>query len=163
MDETDLTRCFEAHAAALALYARQWLDRGQAEDAVQEVFVRLILQRTPPANAKAWLYRAVRNEAISQWRSSRSRELRERNSATAGAWFDPQGSTKEDIEALTEAMARLSRIEREILVLRIWGELTFQEISELIDSPTSTVFLHYKTALASLKNRMGMPCEKKTN
>ena len=159
MDDDELSECFTAHAPALALYARQWLDRWRAEDAVQEAFVRLILQRVPPRNVKAWLYRTVRNEAISQWRSSRSREARERRSASPEACLE----SHDDAEAVIRAMALLPAIEREILVLRIWGELGLREISELVGIPPSTVFQHYKSALETMRKWMDATCQKKTH
>ena len=57
-----LASLFDAHAAALALYARQWCDG--PEDIVQEAFVKLARQRPPPDRAVPWLYRVVRNGAI---------------------------------------------------------------------------------------------------
>ncbi|HEY2589424.1 MAG TPA: RNA polymerase sigma factor [Tepidisphaeraceae bacterium] len=158
-DDADLTRWFEAHAAALVLYARQWLGRGGAEDAVQEVFVRLLLQPARPRNVKAWLYRAVRNEAISVWRSSRRREHRERVSAPAEVWFEPHDAEGIDAEAVTNALAKLPPAEREIVVLRVWGGLTLQEVSNLVASSVSTVHLHYRSALAKIRERLGVPCE----
>ena len=66
---------FDAHAASLILYARQWLDRSAAEDAVQEVFLRLLaLRGREPANVRAWLFASVRNEAISQQRRQASQD-----------------------------------------------------------------------------------------
>lgn len=158
-DDADLTRWFEAHAAALVLYARQWLGRGPAEDAVQEVFVRLLLQPARPRNVKAWLYRAVRNEAISAWRSSRRRENRERATAPAEAWFGLHDGEGIDAEAVTNALEKLPPPQREIVVLRIWGGLTLQEVSDLVAAPVSTVHLHYRSALARIRERLGVPCE----
>ena len=57
-----LASLFDVHAAALALYARQWCDG--PEDIVQEAFVKLARQRPPPDRAVPWLYRVVRNGAI---------------------------------------------------------------------------------------------------
>jgi RNA polymerase sigma-70 factor (ECF subfamily) len=163
MNDAELERWFETHATALVLYARQWLDRSGAEDAVQEAFVRLLLQPTPPRQVKAWLYRAVRNEAITQWRSSRSRERRERQAALPETLFEYDATTGGDVEALTTAMAKLPPAQREILVLRVWGELTLAEVSELIEMPVSTVFQNYRTAIGTMRKRMEEPCQKKTH
>jgi RNA polymerase sigma-70 factor (ECF subfamily) len=158
-DEADLTRWFEAHAASLVLYARQWLGRGAAEDAVQEVFVRLLLQPARPRNVKAWLYRAVRNEAISVWRSTRRREQRERVASPGEAWFEPHDAADVDAESVTTALAKLPPHEREIVILRVWGGMTLQEVSDLLGPPVSTIHLQYRTALAKIRERLGVPCE----
>src|SRR4051812_17219659 len=79
IDSQRLSQLFDAHAAPLALYARQWLDRAGAEDVVQEAYLRLLSQIAEPVNVKAWLFTTVRNEAISQTRSSARRRRREQD------------------------------------------------------------------------------------
>ena len=82
VDPTKLGRWFDAYGAQLLLYARQWLSRtGEAEDVVQDVFLRLIGQPQEPQNTKAWLYRAVRNAAVSAARTHRRRADREQRVA----------------------------------------------------------------------------------
>ena len=62
MDSERLGMLIERLAAPLELYARQWCD--EAEDVVQEAFVKLAAQSAPPHNPAAWLFRTVRNGAI---------------------------------------------------------------------------------------------------
>jgi DNA-directed RNA polymerase specialized sigma24 family protein len=59
-----LSRLLDEHGAALVLYAQQW--SRSREDVVQDAFIQLMKQRPPPLNAGGWLYRVVRNGAISQ-------------------------------------------------------------------------------------------------
>ena len=49
-----LSRWFDAYGPSLVLFARQWLFGPSAEDAVQDVFVRLMAQRTAPTSVTAW-------------------------------------------------------------------------------------------------------------
>jgi len=159
MDDLEaLIGWFEAHAAGLVLYARQWLDRAAAEDAVQEAFVRLTLQPRPPDNVKAWLYRTVRNEAIAQWRSHRRRGRREQAIAARETFFGPSSDDALDAKAAAAALHRLPDAQREIVVLRIWGQLTLAEISRLTATPVSTVFHQYQRGLNALREMMGTPC-----
>src|SRR3972149_335543 len=87
-DHELLSRLLDEHGAQLVLYARQWCDG--PEDAVQEAFIRLMRQRPVPENVVGWLYRVVRNEAVS---ASRTRNRRARHEATVRAqrdpWFQP--------------------------------------------------------------------------
>ena len=64
LDPAMLGAWYDAYAAPLLLYARQWLDRAAAEDVVQSAFAGLVARRTPPEAAKAWLFTVVRNAAI---------------------------------------------------------------------------------------------------
>ena len=77
--------------------------------------------------------------------------------------FEYDAMTAGDVEVLTSAIAKVPPIQREILVLRVWGELTLAEISELIDAPISTVFQNYRTALGTMRKWMEEPCQKKTH
>ena len=160
MEEAQLARWFEAHGAPLVLYARQWLDVSAAEDVVQNVFVRLMLQRKAPDNVRAWLYRAVRNEAISQWRSHRRRQTRERYTASDEWYFQPTAELL-DAQAASDALRTLPEPRREIIILRIWAQMTLQEISTITGSPVSTVFHHYQEGLRAVRARMELPCKTK--
>src|SRR5882724_4832328 len=95
-DET-VAYLFGAYSRALLLYARQWTDAAGAEDVVQRVFVRMLGGGTLPAEPRTWLFRCVRNEAISATRSNRRRQKREQaNSQKKTAWFVPQADDRID-------------------------------------------------------------------
>ena len=73
---TVIRQVVSQHAAALELYARQWCDT--PEDVVQEALIKLLRQAQPPDSVPNWLYRVVRNTAISASRSSQRRRRYER-------------------------------------------------------------------------------------
>src|SRR5687768_10252185 len=91
MDATLLAAVVERHAAALTLYARQWT--AAPEDVVQEAFVKLALRAEPPQPVAPWLFRVVRNAALSTARSERRRKRHESEAARKESWFvAPEGS-----------------------------------------------------------------------
>jgi RNA polymerase sigma factor (sigma-70 family) len=146
---------FRAYGAALVLYARQWLDRAAAEDMVQDVFLRLMTQPAAPDNPRAWLFRAVRNAAISGLRSQKRRDAREaRPSTERQPWFEPNADERIDAAAAQAVLAGLPQEQREVVVLRIWGELTLREVGELLNEPVSTVFSRYQAALTAIRQRL---------
>jgi RNA polymerase sigma factor (sigma-70 family) len=159
MDYPRFAQLFAAHAARLVLYARQWLDRSAAEDVVQEVYLRLLAQRTTPDNLKAWLYRAVRNEAISQQRAVSRRRQREQKSAAAEAWFEPDQTHWLDGAAARAALEALPDVQREVILLRIWGQMTLKEVAQITGSSTSSVFDQYRAGLKALREVLGVTCE----
>ncbi len=71
MDPELLERLLDEHEAALQLYAAQWTDA--PEDSVQEALLKLVRQETLPQQIVPWLYRVVRNQALSMARSARRR------------------------------------------------------------------------------------------
>lgn len=156
---TILGQLFDACAARLVLYARQWGSREQAQDVAQEAFIKLMTLKTPPENPKAWLYATVRNATISNRRSATSRQKREQVAGKERSTLfaaDPMAGL---IAAeASEALATLAADLRETLTLRIWGELTFAEIATVTDTPLSTVHHRYHEALASMRARLEKPC-----
>jgi RNA polymerase sigma-70 factor (ECF subfamily) len=152
-----LTRLLDEHGAALVLYAEQWCDT--PEDVVQEAFLRLMRERAAPRNAVGWLYRVVRNGAISASRSAGRRRRREAAVARRGEpWFHAAPTERLDAAEATRALARLPIDEREVVVARLWGGLSFDEIAKLVGTSTSTAHRRYRAALAALRERLGVTC-----
>jgi RNA polymerase sigma-70 factor (ECF subfamily) len=135
-----LTQLVAERAPGLALYARQWVDRAAAEDVVQEALTALLLVRPKPDDPVAWMFRAVRNAAIDQARSTSRRRQREQTIAAArGDWFETRVEMALDARAAKLALEQLPDELRQIVVLRIWGEQGFAQIAQIMELSTSTV------------------------
>ena len=149
----------DEHAPALVLYARQWCSA--AEDVVQEAFVKLIAQSKTPERIVPWLYRVVRNAAIS---SSRAANRRRRHETAAAAempgWFVPTDGVELDADVAAAAFQTAPVEEREIIVADLWGGLTFGEIAELVGCSSSTAHRRYLAGVSALRERLGVPCPK---
>jgi RNA polymerase sigma-70 factor (ECF subfamily) len=156
-----LNRLVETHAAALVLYARQWCSA--PEDVVQEAFLKLAAQRQPPNCALAWLYRVVRNGALSAARSARRRRRHEAVAAARSPeWFLPAETSRLDAETASRAMQALPVEEREVVVAHLWGGLTFEQIGTLTETSSSTAHRRYLAALSALREKLRVPCERNT-
>src|SRR5947209_493854 len=152
-----LGRLVDEHAAALVLYARQWC--AAAEDVVQDAFLKLVAQRPPPANVVPWLYRVVRNGAVSAARAERRRRRHEGAAAQrAPAWFAAAEATALDLAAATAALQRLPLEQREVVVAHLWGGLTFEQIAEVAGCSSSTAHRWYLAGLSALRERLRVPC-----
>lgn len=148
-----LTRLFDEHGPALVLYARQWSD--WPEDVVQEALIQLMRQRRLPADPVAWIFRVVRNGAISQVRRQSRRRRREAITAESRQpWFceSPDDSLMA-VEA-AEALRRLPPEERETVVARLWGGLSFEQVGRLTGVSTSTAHRRYEAGLTTLRTLM---------
>ncbi len=157
MGPEGFSRLVDEQSAALLLYARQWC--GAPEDVVQEAFLKLAGQVKTPDYPVAWLYRVVRNGAISAARSAQRRRRHEE--AAAGrtpAWFIPSEAGQLDGEIASAALAKLPLEQREIIVAHLWGGLTFEQIALLIGSSSSTAHRRYLEGLTALRERLEKPC-----
>jgi RNA polymerase sigma-70 factor (ECF subfamily) len=151
IDPQTLGRLYRQHAAALRLYARQW--GGAAEDLVQEAFVRLAQQSPAPEQVVPWLYCVVRNQARMDARAAARRRRREAQASSPEAWF---GAAEEHLDAREAArhLAGLPLEMREVVVARLWGGLTFEEVAQLVGCSLPTAHRRYQAALLELRERL---------
>ena len=159
MGPDQLTELVDRHAAALTLYARQWC--AAPEDVVQDAFVKLAAQKGPPDNCAAWLYRVVRNAAVSAARSAQRRRRHETAAAAhTPAWFVEDDGAALDGAAAADALRGLPLEQREVIVAHLWGGLTFEQVAEVIGCSSSTAHRWYLAGLAALRERLGVSCPK---
>lgn len=151
-----LARLLTEHAAALALFAAQWTDA--ADDCVQEALIRLAGQTPWPDNAVAWLYRVVKNQAISQARRGSRRRRHEELAARLRQEVAETSESLVDVATLAAALENLEPTQREVLVAKVWGKLTLEQIAEVVGGSKSAVHRRYEAALAALREKLGVTC-----
>jgi len=150
------------HSAALELFAAQWTS--SPEDCVQEAFLRLVRERQMPDSPLAWLYRVVRNRAISLRRSQARRRRRESFVATQRPMWCPSPRwSAAEMEDLASALRDIADDVREVVIARIWGGLSFEQIAAVVETSTSTAHRRYEAGLKQLRERLGVRCNKSTN
>jgi RNA polymerase sigma-70 factor (ECF subfamily) len=151
----DWAAWLDEHGAALVLFARQWAPAaGDAEDVVQDAFVRFWKARDRAEDPASYLFACVRRAALDWLRARRRRSIREERAArperTEGLFVS--APEKAERQAIIEtALTRLPEEQRTVLVLKIWGGLTFPQIGEALDIPANTAASRYRYALARLR------------
>lgn len=149
-----LAALWQKHSPGLLLYARQ--KSPVAEDLVQTAFLSLARQPAPPHDPVTWLYRVVRNSAVSHWRQEQRRQRHEQALASErDEWFLPTQDAALDQIELREALTKLEPSERELVVLHVWGGLTFAQLAEVLETSSSTAQRQYAAALVRLKKILG--------
>jgi RNA polymerase sigma-70 factor (ECF subfamily) len=156
MRSDDFVRLLDSHGPSLLLYARQWCDA--PEDVVQEAFLKLVALRQPPRAVVPWLYRVVRNTAIDVGKATRRRKRRESATARPVRWFVEPEVEGLDAAAAVAALQHLPVEEREVIVARLWGGLSFEQIAEVAGCSASTSFRRYGAGLDALRKELGVPC-----
>ncbi|XAM00453.1 sigma-70 family RNA polymerase sigma factor [Phycisphaeraceae bacterium D3-23] len=151
---------YDEHMRALVLLARQWCPtHADAEDAVHDAFTTFWPKRTAVDDPAAYLYRCTRNAAIDQLRSKKRRKQREQRAATDKAALLPAIPTPafedhEDRLALEQALETLPKAQREAVVMKVWGGLTFEQIGSASDVSPNTAASRYRYGLAALRKAM---------
>jgi len=132
-------------------------DRRLAEDAAQEAMLRACQRWTKICdydNPAGWCYRVGMNWATSRWRKRR-REIvtDEPRTGRAGVVTDlPEDQLADD--ELSEAMARLSEDQRQVIVLRIWLDWSVRDTGEALGIAEGTVRSRQNRALKRLKTEL---------
>ena len=155
MDARRLALLIDEQAAGLVLYARQWCTA--PEDVVQEAFVKLAALSRSPDQPSAWLYRVVRNAALTAARGEARRRKHEAAASRSEAWFAPTEGRLDAVVA-SQALASLAGDLREPVVAHLWGGLTFAQIGTLMGISASTAHRRYLEGLTELRRRLRIPC-----
>ena len=132
----------------------RWITRDAvtAKDAVQDGCLRAFraFDQMQGPNARSWFLAVIRNTCIDLLREQRGRAVEEEyDEDVHGSGIAPEGSgalTPEDIAArasdahwLRGCIDALPREYREVIVLRELEELSYREISAIVDIPIGTV------------------------
>jgi RNA polymerase sigma-70 factor (ECF subfamily) len=154
-----LGHLFDLTAARLVRYAETISGRREdAEDALQAAMIKLAQHPDRLAQAdQPWAYfvKMVRNETlkIAESRRNRSRvvEMLRTWVSRPRFWTFPDHDWRENVEA---AVKRLPPEQAEVVVLKIWEEMTFAEIAEVLGEPPNTVASRYRYALEKLQRTL---------
>ncbi len=135
-------------------------DVGTAEELVQDAFVAVARQGTSalrnPEAAPAYLRSAVLNRARSQLRKRevRRRHLRSVEPPPHAPPADRDVLASDDHARMLAALDRLPDRQRQVLVLRYYGELTEAEIADALGISRGSVKTHARRGLAALEARL---------
>jgi RNA polymerase sigma-70 factor (ECF subfamily) len=147
--KNDARALYERHGRALLAYACALLrDPSAAEDVLHQVFLNVLRGKASiDGEPVRYLFRAIRNTALNHIRG----QSREVELAGAGVWLEsPDGSTETSL-ALQSALQTLPAEQREVVVLKIWGQLTFDEAAAVIGVSPNTAASRYRYGLEKLK------------
>jgi len=148
--------CFSELGPGLLLFARQWVhSAADAEDIVQEAFVRFWRRNQNLAN-RGLLYAMVRSIALDLIRKDTRRARREAVAVSESEQLaEPQFQLEDESQqSLALALDRLPKDQREVLVMKIWNDLTFAEIGEALGVSQNTAASRYRYGLAALKKTL---------
>jgi len=144
LESGDLERIYDEHVDAMFRHGLTMLrDEAAVHDVIQDVFLKLAEGRGPSGGIeyeRAYLLRMVHHGAIDRLRRAKVRGEHETNQQAAGELFQKdQDPDRESFRLeLERALDELPREQREVVVLKLWQELTFEEISPVCDIPLNT-------------------------
>jgi len=140
---------YETQAARLILYGRALgLSHSEAEDVLQETFLSLIKLKYKPEQPENYCLKVYRNFALNFKRSLWRRIKREFESAI---WFEKEEADGHFAELATIALENIPQEQREVIILKIWHKLTFEQIGDLLNLSPNTVAGRYRYGVEKLR------------
>jgi RNA polymerase sigma-70 factor, ECF subfamily len=159
-NEDELGRWYDEYAAGLYRYALVVLaDHAAAEDAVQQVFAKLLAASPQLETPERYLRRALRNECYSRL-AQRGGDRHHRGPARG--LLEPSTEQAHAVDhaerlAIEAALQALPAEQREVIVLKVYEGWTLQEIAEGFGIPMNTVASRYRYALDKLRGMLAAP------
>jgi len=127
-------------------------ERNLAQDAVHQVFLRLLesgdLRRA--ADQKAYLFASVRNQLLNDAKVRQRTVPLEPDST----WFEPPERDYAAEQNLRRALGELISDQRQVVILHIWGGLTFSQTAEVLGISANTAASRYRYGIGKLRESM---------
>ena len=142
------------HGPQLLLFARtQTRCETDAEDLLQEAVVESSGKSEGNPPDLPLVYTTLRRRAIDLARKTDRRTAREEvtTERSEDCWFDDTIEQKETARLIDRAIKNMPEKFREVVMLKIWSELTFAQIAQTLDIPLNTAASRYRYGLEILK------------
>ena len=160
-DQRAATLLVERHADAIARFAASVGARDEVEDVVQETFIRAFGSLDSfrgESSLRTWLFTIARRLLLDRRRSDRRRgggakmtvEVQDTDAVTEYDALD--GVVADETERrMREAVAKLTRTQREVFTLRVAEGMSYREIAEAVDTTEGAARVHYHNAMRAIK------------
>ncbi len=143
----DVQGLYRQFGPALLAYGASLLgDRAAAEDVLHQVFLEMMGKTSMPDEPRPYLFRAVRNRALNFRRGSERLTTLDHHE-----WLLKTEATMHAAIAIEKAMRDLPAEQREVVVMKVWGEMTLEEMAQVLEIPVNTVASRYRYALGKLR------------
>jgi RNA polymerase sigma-70 factor (ECF subfamily) len=158
MRESEFERLYDEHADALFAFLLNFTrDESDTRDLLQEIFVKLARDPTllhGARNERSFLIRLAHNAAIDLIRRRGTREKYHEEFGTESPQIFAETNDADEKafrEQLAAALAELPPDQRAVVHLKLWEELTFEQIAEALDIPANTAASRYRYGIDKLR------------
>lgn len=139
----------QLYVAALAITR----ERASAEDAVHDALLAIAALKVAPADLESYLFRTVRNKAL----HSIKRDKRIDRDVDPVDFLDVANTSEEQRLFAVKVMTYLDDLEenpRQVIVMKLFADFTFDEIAKIMDSSPNTVASWYRRGLNNMKEQL---------
>lgn len=130
------------------------INKDDAEDLTTSVYLAFAEQFEKIDNIENWLRRVIFLTFVRFYKRNTTHRTYELNERTAAENTNQQAENSFDIEAIRKVLHELSEEKQEIIQLRFWGELKFQEIAERLNKSEAAVKKMFYRTVEEIKDRL---------
>lgn len=142
------------HLSHFYLFARQQTRTdGDAEDVLQEAILEAWKRNQEGEPCKTLVFSYIRRRAIDLGRKIQVRQNFAEDQPSELDWIEVDYARRDEAIQLRQMLAELKPEFTEVVVLHIWGGLTFAEVGVVLDISPNTAASRYRQALTKLKNQ----------
>lgn len=149
LDRDSVRQLYEQHARGLIAYACSFVTSfATAEDILHQVFERLLRGDLAITGAPvSYLYRAVRNSAFNKLRDSAGEV------GFDEGWLESPAGMEHTALELQSALRELPEQQREVILLHVWAQMSFEEIASALEVSPNTAASRYRYGLSKLREQ----------
>ena len=125
--------------------------REDAEDVVQDAFLKIATSTTHIANPKAYLFRIVGKRCIDALRQKAKFSPIEERTTTQTLTNGVE--EREEAERINSLLANLTEQQSEVIRLHIYANLKFTEIAEMLEQPVTTIKSRFASGIEKLRQK----------
>ena len=126
-------------------------NRSDAEDIVQDAFLKIASTTTPISNPKAYLFRIVANGCVDTMRHNSKLKPLEATLQTPPR--SEESEAEDEYRRIERLLTQLPDSQTEVIRLHIHAGLKFTEIAEMLEEPVTTIKSRFASGIEKLKQR----------
>lgn len=132
------------------------LHKENAEDLTSQTFFKALEKinsfNPDKANFSTWLYTIANNLLIDHWRSYKeTADIEDIWGLSSNEDIESRIDAKINVENIKKYMQKLSPLQREIVVLRVWDDLPYKEIAEILGKSENSVKTAFSRAINDVR------------
>ncbi len=132
------------------------LHKENAEDLTSQIFFKALekINSFNPEKAKfsTWLYTIANNLLIDHWRGNKETvDIEDVWGLSTNEDIERQVDAKINIENIKKYMDKLSPLQREIIILRVWNDLPYKEIAAILNKSETSVKTAFSRAINDVR------------
>lgn len=159
MKQKEIENVYERYSQDIYRYAFFLTkNKENAEDIVSEVFIRFMNHSDNVESEKNWMMRVARNEIYNKFKKERYVEISEdevnEDIKDEDETFDEKLINEEVKAEIIKQLDKLDDRTKEVIVFRIWEELKFSQIADILGEKETTVKLRFYRGIEEIKNNM---------